>query len=72
MNATFKSILIVVAKNAVNAVLTNSGLMLGWGNIFNIDSIAGVVALLKATGIVVVSREVIVWIPKLIAWSKTD
>lgn len=66
-----RALLIVAAKNAVNAILTNMGLMAMFSNTFNWHSWAGVLAMAKATGLVVLAREVVVWVPKLLKWSDT-
>jgi hypothetical protein len=61
--------LIISAKHAVNAILTNAGLMTLWSEVFNIHSPSGWVNLLKATALVVATRESMVWGPKIITWS---
>ena len=72
MNPWIKRILIVSAKNAVFAVLTNSAIMIQWHYIFNFDNWAGVWAVTRATLSVIGAREAVVWIPKLLKWSQTD
>jgi hypothetical protein len=66
-----KLFLIVSLKNAVNAVLMNSALMLQWHFIFNFNNLAGALAVLKATASVVGTREAMIWGPKLLKWSQT-
>lgn len=66
-----KAFLIVSLKNAVNAVLMNAALMVQWHNEFNFDNWAGVWALCKATLSVILSREALIWGPKLIKWSQS-
>jgi hypothetical protein len=69
MNSNVKSFLIVTAKNAVNAVLTNAALMTMFSGTFHLHSWAGVLNLLKAAGIAVAVREAQIWVPKLLSWS---
>lgn len=71
MNATFKSFLIIAAKNAVNAVITNATLMATLPGVINLSSSAGLWNILKVTGGTIVAREVTVWGPVLIKWSTT-
>jgi hypothetical protein len=71
MNPTLKNALIYSAKNAVNALLTNASMTIlfpqfmqwhtadWWWNV-------GKVALSA-----IISREVLVWGPKLLKWSTT-
>jgi hypothetical protein len=72
METSIKNFLLICAKNAVNAVLLNSGLMLKWGSIFNVTSWSGIIALLQATGMVILAREVAVWLPIVFKWSSTS
>lgn len=72
MNPTLKNILIISAKNAVNAVLTNSALMAMMSETFNLHSWDGVKHILMAAGSVIGSREAMIWIPKLLRWSTND
>lgn len=69
MNATVKTILIVSAKNAVNAILTNGALMTLFSGTFHLHSWAGALNVLKATGAVIGIRESQIWVPKLLKWS---
>ena len=72
MKEGLKNFLLICAKNAVNAVLLNTGLMLKWGQIFNLSTWAGFIALLEATGMVILAREVAVWLPIILKWSSTS
>jgi hypothetical protein len=72
MRAKLKSFFVIALKNAVNAILLNSGLMLRWSHIFNIHTTSGILDLLQATGMIVAAREAIVWGPKLLKWSSTE
>jgi len=67
-----KRFLLIALKNAVNAVITNAGLMTMLHGAFNMYSRSGWWNLGKAGIAVVISREGMVWIPVLIKWSKTD
>ena len=72
MNPSLKNFLMIVLKNAVNAVVTNSGLMTLMHGTFNKYSRDGLWNLGKATLAVVVAREVMVWGPVLMKWSSTN
>jgi hypothetical protein len=72
VNQKVKSLLLIALKNAVNAVLTNAGLMASMSNTFNLHDWAGTKHILLATGSVILSRESMVWGPKLLKWSMTD
>jgi hypothetical protein len=67
-----KKIAIVVLKHALNAILTNSGLMLMLHGGFNMYSSAGWWNLGKATLSVVVAREAVVFLPQILKWTTTN
>ena len=71
MNATLKSILVKVAKNAVNAALVSLTPIFNDPKDYNLHSVSGFehVGLLVLGAIV--SREIMVWAPLLLAWSQT-
>lgn len=74
MNETGKKILIVSAKHAVNALLTNVSLTVMFHSTFHFNNFhdwAGMIAYLKAAGAVILSREAMVWGPKILKWSQT-
>ncbi len=72
MNTTFKNVLLITAKNAVNAVLTSTALMaFNWGA-FNVTSKDGWWNLGKVVAAVIIGREVAVWVPILLKWSSTS
>lgn len=71
MNATIKNVLIIAGKNAVNAILTNAALMTMLSGAFNVHTADGWWNIGKATVAVVISREALVWIPKVVKWSTT-
>lgn len=72
MNPTLKNILIVSAKNAVNAILTNGALMAMMSGTFHLHSWQGVKHIMEATLSVIGSREAMIWVPKILKWSTTD
>jgi len=71
MNPKLKGILIKAAKNAVNAALVSLTPIFHDPRDYNLHSLAGLehVGLLVAGAIV--SRELLVWAPLLLAWSQT-
>ncbi len=72
MTAQLKNFFTIVLKNAVNAILTNSGLMVTMHGVFNKYSKDGLWNLGKATLAVIGAREAMVWIPILFKWSSTS
>jgi hypothetical protein len=72
MTPKLKSALIIAAKNAVNAIITNAGLITMLHGAFNVSSAAGWWNIGKATISVVAAREAIIWGPKLLAWSSSS
>lgn len=72
MNPTLKRILIIAAKHAVNAILTNSALMGMLHSVFNFYSRHGLWNIGKATLAVVASREAMVWLPLILRWTTTN
>lgn len=72
MNPRLKNILLIIAKNAVNAVITNTALIGMMHNTFNTSSVAGWQALGKATLAVVAGREIVVFLPIVLKWSSTS
>lgn len=71
MSPALKNALIISAKNAVNVLLTNTGAWLGDPHTFNVTSAAGWIHMLRLAGWVVLGREGIVWLPKILKWSTT-
>ncbi len=69
MNDTLKRFLMISLKNAVNAILTNAALMATMSGWFHVHSWTGIQHILMATGSVVLSREAMVWGPKILKWS---
>jgi hypothetical protein len=73
MNITwFKNFLMIVLKNALNAVITNAGLMATMHGVFNRYSRDGLWNMGKATLVVIAAREAMVWGPVLLKWSTTN
>lgn len=72
MNPTVKSVLVKVAKNAVNAALVTLTPIIATPKAYNLTSVSGLehVGLLLAGAIA--SREILVWFPVLLKWSQTD
>lgn len=60
--------LVVSAKQAVNAVFTNTGLAIAFPSTFNTHQLLSFV---KAIAVLIVSREATVWLPVIIQWSAT-
>jgi hypothetical protein len=73
MNPKLKSFLLVCAKNAVNAVLTNVALIgMFKGQFANVTSTSGWWDILKVTAAVIGSREAIVWGPIILKWTTSN
>ena len=71
MPEKLKSFLVIAGKNAVNAVLTNAALMTMLHGAFNVPTSSGWWDIGKTTLAVVLSREAIIWGPKLLKWSSS-
>ena len=69
---TFRNGLIIAVKNAVNALLVNTGAWLILPANFNFHNAAAVWNIAKLAGVTILSRELSVWVPKLLAWSKVN
>lgn len=70
MNSSkLKSFLVISAKNALNAVLTNAALMTTFHNWGQLSTKAGWISIGWTTLSVVGAREATVWLPKILAWS---
>lgn len=72
MNPKVKNFFLIVLKNAVNAILTNAALMAMLPSVFTLHTADGWWNLAKVTGAVIGAREVAVWLPIVLAWSKTS
>lgn len=67
-----KNFLVIVAKNAVNAVITNAALMTMLHGAFNLSTRDGWWNIGKATLSVILAREFTVWFPVVLGWSSTN
>jgi hypothetical protein len=72
MNAKAKSILVIALKQGVNAILTNGAIMALLPDTFHVHSWQGISHILELTGSVVLSREAMIWAPKLLEWSQSQ
>lgn len=71
MSSRLKKIWEISWKNALNAVLVNSALMLKFHDRFNFDNWAGVKAVLFMAGITIAAREASIWVPVLLKLSQS-
>ena len=69
MNEKVKAVLIISAKHAVNALLTNGQLAILFPQVFHLHNWAGFGHILEVALATIASREAMVWGPKLVAWS---
>lgn len=67
-----KNFLMIVLKNAINAIITNAALMAMLHGAFNVTTAAGWWNIGKATLSVVLAREFTVWFPVVLGWSSTN
>ena len=67
-----KNFIMIVLKNALNAILTNAGLIALMHSTFNTYSTAGLWNIAKVTLSVVAAREIIVWGPIVMSWTTTN
>lgn len=73
MSPNVKNVLIIIAKNAVNAVLTNATLMATMHQTFYLTgNWHGIDNMLKVTLGVVLAREGVVFLPVILKWSQTN
>lgn len=71
MNATLKNVLVITMKNAVRAILTNTG---AWGidpEHFNVVSVGGVKHILLLAASTIASTEAIYWAPRILKWAQS-
>lgn len=69
---TLRNFFIILAKNAVSAIVANVALMAMFSNVFTIHTAAGWIAMAKAAGAVVLGREVALLLPIIVKWSNTN
>ena len=67
-----KKILIISEKQALQAILTSSLLASQWHFIFNWDNKAGLWALARCFGSVILGREIAAWLPSITKYANTD
>jgi hypothetical protein len=72
MNPRVHSFLMVSLKQAVNAILTNAAASQIWPHLFDIHTRSGWLPILKLIGTIVGARELMVWTPKVLAWSQSN
>lgn len=72
MTPATRSFLVAVAKNAINAVITNAALITAIHDQFNLSTANGWIHIAKLTGSVILAREIVVWGPKVLAWSQSS
>jgi hypothetical protein len=66
---TWRKLWLYSFKNAVNALIVNSGMWLIDPHDFNLHDWAGIIKMAKMALAVIGSREVTVWLPHLLKWS---
>jgi len=71
MSSTAKTILTNVLKNAVNAALTAAGPTALWPKFFHFHNLEGLEHIASLLGTAVLAREIMVYGPKLLAWSSS-
>ena len=67
-----KNFIMIVLKNALNAILTNAALMTMMHGTFNKYSKDGLWNMGKAALAVIVAREIVVWGPMVMKWTTTN
>ena len=69
---TLRNFLIIVLKNAVNALIVNVGAWLILPANFNFSNKAAMWNIAKLAGVTIFSRETAVWVPVLLKWSQSN
>lgn len=72
MTPAIKNILIQAAKNATNAALISIAPMLSAPDRYNWHSLKGLEHMGAVLLGAILSREALVWGPKILAWSQTE
>ena len=72
MNPKLKNFLMIVIKNAVNAVLASGILKVLISGTFNMAGANDWWNLGKACASVIIAREIVVWGPILLNWTQTN
>lgn len=71
LNPKIKSALMISAKQGLNALLVNTSAWLVVPKDFNFHNTAGVEHILFLALGTVASREIAVWLPKILAWTQS-
>lgn len=71
MNTKLKSVLVIVAKQAVNAALVTLGPVIADPAAYSLHTLHGWRDIGVTVAGAVVAREITVWLPKLMAWSNS-
>src|ERR1700689_3335528 len=69
---TLRNFLIIVLKNAVNALIVNVGAWWILPANFNFTNKAAIWNIAKLAGVVGFSKEAAVWVPQLLKWSNPN
>jgi hypothetical protein len=69
---TLRNFLIIVAKNAVGALIVNVGAWWILPANFNFHNTAAIWNIVKMAVVTVIAAEVKVWLPSIIKWSTTN
>jgi hypothetical protein len=69
---TARNFLIIVLKNATNALIVNVGAWMILPANFNFTNKAAIWNIAKLAGVTVLSRETAVWVPVLLKWSQSN
>jgi hypothetical protein len=69
---TLRNGVLIALKAAVNALLVNTGAWLILPDNFNLHNTAAMWNIAKLAGVTVLSRELSVWVPKLLKWSQVN
>lgn len=72
MNPKVKSVLVKVAKNAVNAALVTLTPIIATPKAYNVTTVSGLEHVALLVGGAIISREILVWFPVLLKWSQSD
>jgi len=69
---TLRNFGIIALKNAVNALIVNTGAWLILPANFNLHDASAMWNIAKLAGVTIISREAAVFIPKLLKWSQSE
>jgi hypothetical protein len=69
---TVKQFFIISAKQAVNVLLLDTGLYVGFPDVFPLANLKGIEHIGYAALLAIGTREVAVWMPVLLKWSNTN